>query len=172
MLNKICTCCNKTFYAIKVEDFSKNFHKAKVGKYGFTAKCKICRFETEIVPNREKRAEYDRQRYSFKSITKTCIVCNNEFLAQREDINCCSKECTKFKKKVYYKMNKDKYYSKTKEKRQKDIIKNKDNFRKRYTFVELEYIKKNIYNPKLIARKLGRTLNAISKKVGVMKNEI
>ena len=36
MLNKKCTYCEKTFYAIKVEDFAKNFNRAKLGLYGFT----------------------------------------------------------------------------------------------------------------------------------------
>ena len=33
MLNKKCTNCEKTFYAIKLENFSKNFYRSKLGKY-------------------------------------------------------------------------------------------------------------------------------------------
>ena len=43
MLNKKCTNCEKTFYAIKLENFSKNFYRSKLGKYGFEAICKSCK---------------------------------------------------------------------------------------------------------------------------------
>ena len=33
MLNKKCTNCEKTFYAIKLENFSKNFYRSKLGSY-------------------------------------------------------------------------------------------------------------------------------------------
>lgn len=170
MLNKICTSCNTTFYALKVEDFAKKFHKAKVGKYGFNARCKSCRFELEVKPNREKRAEYDRLRRGNIIEPKPCIVCGTVFTPKREQDKCCGKECTKFKKKVYYKHYiKNVYLDVLRDKRQKEIERCKENSRKRYTEEELLYIKKNSNKPKLIAKKLGRTLNAVNKKIKLLQ---
>ena len=170
MLTKICTNCNKTFYALKIDDFTKHFHKAKVGKYGFTARCKSCRFELEILPNRANRAEYDRNRRKVAiHDPKPCIVCNTMFVPQKEDINCCSKECTKFKKKVYNKLYMKNGYRKIiKEKRQKE--KGRENEKKPYSKAELDYIIKRIdKDPKDIAIKLKRSTNAISKKIAQIK---
>ena len=171
MLSKICTRCNKTFYAIKLEDFSKHFHKAKVGKYGFTARCKSCRFELEILPNREDRAIYDRQRRS-KSLQleqKPCIVCNTMFTPKREDINCCSKECTHFKKKVHNKLYmKNGYRQKLKQKRQKEM--GRENERKLYSKEEINYLMQRLdKEPKKLAIRLKRSTNAIRKKIAQLK---
>lgn len=165
MLSKTCTLCDKTFTVEKIEDFSKNFHKAKVGKYGFTARCKECRHKAETMPYKDKRVEYDRNRRTIKSKPKNCIVCGKEFLAQRDEIKCCSKECSKFKKKIYMKLNIEKYTKKYKKKRQREI-KKRDNFRKKYTELEIRYLKKNLFgNVDNMARKLNRTRNAIVKKL-------
>ena len=169
MENKICTICNKNFYVEKIEDFSKFFHKAKLGKYGFTARCKQCRNKIEVLPNTEKRAEYDRNRRIPKSKTENCIVCGNEFLAQRDEIMCCSKECTKFKKKVYNKLNSEKYVEKIKFKRQKES-KLKSNFRKKYTNEEINYIIDRLdKKPSKIANKLNRTESGIYRKIQELK---
>lgn len=172
MFNKICTLCNTVFKVENIEDFSKNFHKAKVGKYGFTARCKECRYKAETMPYKDKRVEYDRNRRTIKSKPKNCIVCGKEFLAQRDEIKCCSKECSKFKKKVYMKLNGEKYITKYKIKRQRDI-KKRANFRKKYSEDEILYLKRNLFgNIENMARRLDRTRNAITKKIYQLRKEL
>lgn len=174
MFTKTCTRCNKNFSVLNIEDFKKFFHKAKVGKYGFTARCKKCRHETEIVPFREKRAEYDKSRRTIKIIEPIpCIVCNKIFTPKRDFVRCCSKECTNFKKKVYSKINQPKYREKAKKLRHKEIQINKPkNRRKPYSKEEIEYLLERLYsNPKTLAKKLGRTTLGVRKMIVKLKKE-
>ena len=88
MLNKKCTNCEKTFYAIKLENFSKNFYRSKLGKYGFEAICKSC-----------KKKLYQNKKTESKRVEKikTCIVCSKVFDARRWVDTVCSKECSNFR---------------------------------------------------------------------------
>lgn len=170
MLNKTCTICNTTYYSIKINDFAKHFHKEKLGKYGFQARCKNCRFEIEIKPNREKRAEYDRSRRKKIALEqKSCIVCNKMFMPRNEDNNCCSIECTRFKKKVHNKLYmKNKYRDLIKKARQAES--KRENSKKPYSKTELDYLIKNIdKSPFKIGIKLKRSTNAIRKKIALLK---
>lgn len=170
MFIKICSNCNKNFTVLKIEDFKKYFHKAKLGKFGFHARCKTCRHTIEIIPNREKRAEYDRKRYKNKSIITWCIVCNKEFKAQREGIKCCSKECSKKKKKVQNRIFKNANKERYKQEREKEFI--RENRRKVYTQDEIKYILSHLhFGARKLAKKLGRTTNGMNKFIHKLKTE-
>ena len=173
MMSKTCTCCSQTFYAIKIEDFAKHFHKAKVGKFGFTARCKKCRFENETVPNRDKRAEYDRARRKTTELEeKSCIVCNKMFTPVREEINCCSKECTKFKKKVHNKLYmRNGYREILNQKRHKEM--DRDNHKKHYTVAEIDYLTQRLdKEPKRLAIRLKRSTNAVRNKMAQLRAKV
>ena len=175
MLSKTCTNCEKTFYAIKLEDFSKNFNKAKLGLYGFTARCKACRRKLESEKYKDIRAIKDKLRRPIKdkNIQKFCQVCSKEFFTteKREDISTCSKECSDFRKKVYNKLYHKNCYNKiAKEKRDKEA--NRVNHKKLYTEKEVKYILNNIdIHPSIIAKRLSRTTLSIRKKIVNLKKE-
>ena len=167
MLNKKCTNCEKTFYAIKVEDFTKNFNRAKLGLYGFTARCKACRKKLES----EKYKDKIRMPLKEKNVKKYCQVCQKEFFTteQRADISTCSEECRKFRKKVYNKLYHKNYYNKiAKEKRDKEA--NRANHKKPYSEKEVQYILNNLeLHPSSIAKRLRRTTLSIRKKIANLK---
>ena len=173
MLSKTCTYCEKTFYAIKLEDFSKNFNKAKLGLYGFTARCKACRKKLESEKYKDIRAKKDKLRRPLKdkNIKKICPVCSKEFFTteKRDDISTCSKECSKFRKKVYNKLyHKNCYNEVSKAKRNKEA--NRVNHKKLYTEKEVKYILNNIdMHPSIIAKRLSRTTLSIRKKIASLK---
>lgn len=172
MLVKTCTMCERNYYVRKVEDFANYFHRAKLSLYGFSARCKSCRHKVEVIPNREKRKDYDRQRRGVKIQSETnCIVCQSVFTPRNEDQKCCSKECTRFKKRVQTKLyfKEENYYEKIKKKRQKDVATAKK-YKFKYTKEDEAYILANLdKGNKYIAKKLGRTVNGICKKIQKMK---
>lgn len=165
MFSKECTLCFKTFTVKNQEDFATFFHKAKIGKYGFTARCKSCRHKVEVAQYRQKRKEYDQARYTPKSVLITCIVCGNLHKAQRDTFNTCSKECYKVKRRVLNRMQKAenaKAIKKAKElEAKKATRKNKE-----YTLEEKQKIAKLIekeYSYKKIAKILKRTRQGITR---------
>lgn len=165
MLTKICTLCEKSFSVENQDDFATFFHKAKIGKYGFTARCKTCRHEIEVVKCRKKRKEYDKARYTPKSVFVNCIVCGKPHKVQRDTFNTCSKECYKVKRRVLNRMRKAenaKAIQKAKElEAKKATRKNKE-----YTLEEKQKIAKLIekeYSYKRIAKILKRTRQGITR---------
>ena len=162
MLNKKCTNCEKTFYAIKLENFSKNFYRSKLGKYGFEAICKSC-----------KKKLYQNKKTESKRVEKikTCIVCSKVFDARRWVDTVCSKECSKFRNKVLVKMNNSKYDLKAKILAKKEV--NRKNKDKPYTDEEVSFIIKKRGNMLLkdIAKKLNRTTRSIILKINKLKKE-
>ena len=173
MLSKTCTYCEKTFYAIKVEDFAKNFNRAKLGLYGFTARCKACRKKLESELYKDIRKEKDKLRRPLKekNVKKYCQVCQKEFFTteQRDDVSTCSEDCSKFRKKVYNKLYHKNYYNKiAKEKRDKEA--NRVNHKKLYSEKEVQYILNNLeLHPSSIAKRLSRTTLSIRKKIANLK---
>ena len=87
-------------------------------------------------------------------------------------MDCCSKECTKFKKKVHNKIYlKNGYREILKKKRQKET--GRENERKPYRQIELDYIIKRVdKDPKRLAIKLKRSTNAERKKIAQIKKEV
>lgn len=163
MLEKICTICNKSYKVLNQEDFKKFFHKAKAGKYGFTARCKPCRHKVEVIPHAEKRKEYDKNRYTIKGSLRPCIVCGKEFRSYRENHKTCSYECYKLKKKVYQRIYRKENLEKIK-KEQKEVLENATNRNKHYSKNEISIISNMLakgYSKKRIAKKLNRTPRGI-----------
>lgn len=165
MLIKICTLCDKSFSVENQEDFVTFFHKAKLGKYGFYGRCKTCRHKEEVIKCREKRKQYDKNRYASKSVLINCIVCGKLHKVQRDTFNTCSKECYKVKRRVLNRIRKTenaKAIKKAKElEAQKAIRKNKE-----YTLEEKQKIAKLIqkeYPYKRIAKILKRTESGIGR---------
>lgn len=172
MFSKECTLCFKTFTVKNQEDFATFFHKAKLGKYGFYGRCKVCRHKEEVIKCREKRKQYDKNRYASKSVLINCIVCGKLHKVQRDTYNTCTKECYKVKRRVLIRMRKAenaKAIKKAKElEAQKAIRKNKE-----YTLEEKQKIAKLIqkeYPYKRIAKILKRTESGISRIASEIKS--
>ncbi len=102
MLSKTCTICKITFYALKKDDFKKHFHKAKLGKYGFAARCEKCRYEKEVLPRHAELKAYWRSRWKkIPQQTKKCRICLKEFTPRdSRQVLCGDKEC--FKKNKFF----------------------------------------------------------------------
>ena len=175
MLSKTCSYCEKTFYAINQEDFSKNFNKAKLGLYGFTARCKACRKKLETEKYKKEKSIKDKlnKPSKIKNVKKFCQVCSKEFYTTegRDDISTCSKECSVFRRKIYNKVYHKKHYNEiAKNKRDKEA--KRRNHKKIYTEKEIRYILNNIdTHPSIIAQMLGRTTLSIRKKIANLKKE-
>lgn len=153
MFTKICTYCDKPYHVLKIEEFAKYFHVHKLGKYGFTAKCKGCRKRTEKKQKKPSKAKVKEK--------KPCVVCGNDFTPRRYVDEVCSKTCSKFRTKISLRLNRHRYELKTKNLAMKE--KKRTNSTKPYTQKEIEFIFKNrgILEIKEIARRLNRTTRAI-----------
>ena len=169
MFSKKCSYCEKIFYALKIDDFSKNFNKARLGLYGFTARCKTCRkkLESEKYKDIQKERKRLRKPLKEKTIKKNCQVCTKEFFTteKRDNIYTCSEECSKFRSKVVNKLYHKNYYTKIqKEKRNSET--KRANYRKPYSDKDVQFILNNIdMNISTIAKKLKRTTLSIRKKI-------
>lgn len=172
MFEKTCTNCNKIFRVERIEDFNKYFHKAKLGKFGFTARCSKCRHNLEIVPNRAKKKEYDKKRNKTKGLINTCIVCGKDFPTVKHDAKTCSLECFKIKRRVYQKMHRKENIETILKNKEKELLSSKKrNFH--YTDEEKHKILKMRESGKtivFIAKKLGRTQRGISYCLAKMRN--
>ncbi|WP_108062649.1 hypothetical protein [Poseidonibacter lekithochrous] len=170
MFNKTCTICDHTFYVRKIEDFKENFHKAKLGKYGFTARCKACRKKEETEPYKEIRKAKDQARYKPKrTVEIKCPICNDMFIRRDKFQKICSKkECQKLIKKIRYKKYKP-IAAEHRKKRSKKALAAAPNSKakKTYTQEELDYIKNNIRFDSIedMAAKLKRTPRALKAKI-------
>lgn len=163
MLEKTCTNCNKTFYVIKVEDFSKNFHKAKLGKYGFNARCKPCRNKLENIYQKPSVRQFREDR--------NCIVCNKVFTPRRDIDTTCGKECSGFRTKIARRLDYDKYLRENRKLAKKEIL--RKNKMKRYTKKEVDFIMENrgTLTLKQIAKKLDRTTRSIILKIHLINKK-
>lgn len=175
MFSKKCSYCEKIFYALKIDDFSRNFNKAKLGLYGFTARCKACRkkLESEKYKDIQKERKKLRKPPKEKTVQKKCQVCTKEFFTteKRDNIYTCSEECSKFRSKVINKLYHKNYYTKIqKEKRNSEM--KRANYRKPYSNKDVQFILNNIdMNISTIAKKLKRTTLSIRKKILNLKKD-